>query len=75
MIDTIKGYIELNNYQKRDFKDLLKDSRKTITKNGYTKTINVLNLIITISFDKKHKPHKLFFNGSLPKFFLGFVPS
>lgn len=69
MIDTIKGYIELNQYKSNDFKHLLVDSVKTIRKNGYTKTINLSNLKITFSFDKKNKPIKLFFCGSLPKFY------
>ncbi len=71
MIDTIKGYIEINQYNSLYFKELLKDSTKKITKNGYTKTINLSNFFITISFNKKRKPTKLSFNGSLPKFYQG----
>ncbi|PIE50512.1 MAG: hypothetical protein CSA38_02630 [Flavobacteriales bacterium] len=71
MIDTIRGYIILNKSHKSNFKTLLQDSTKTIRKNGYTKTTNLLNFKITISFDEKHNPHRLSFNGSLPKFYYG----
>ncbi|MBM6500195.1 phage/plasmid replication domain-containing protein [Flavobacterium macrobrachii] len=71
MIDTIKGYITLNQCNKSTFKDLLVNSKKTITKNGCTKTFNLSNFIITISFDRKYNPTKLSFNGSLPKFYIG----
>lgn len=71
MIDTIKGYIEVNQYNSQHFKELLKDSTRKTTKNGYTKTVNLSNFIITISFNKKRKPTRLSFNGSLPKFYQG----
>lgn len=71
MIDTIKGYIELNHYPNSYFKELLKDSTKKTTKNGFTKTIDLSNIKTTISFNNKRKPIKLSFNGSLPKFYNG----
>jgi hypothetical protein len=71
MIDTINGYIHINQQDKSIFKHLLKDSKKTSTKNGCTKTINLSNFKIIISFDKKYNPTKLSFYGSLPKFYNG----
>lgn len=70
MIDTIKGYIDVSQYNKAHFNELLKHSTRTKKENGYTKTINLSNFKITVTF-KHYKPQRLLFNGSLPKFYYG----
>lgn len=71
MVDTIKGYIMLKGYDKGYFKELTKDSTKTIKQNSITRNFSLLNMIITISYDLNENPKKLSFNGSLPKFYFG----
>ncbi|HEY9168268.1 MAG TPA: phage/plasmid replication protein, partial [Lutibacter sp.] len=71
MIDTIKGYINLNQYKYQDFEDLIIKGSKTIKENCYTISFNLSNFKVTIKFDLNNNPLTLFFNGSLPKFFFG----
>jgi len=71
MIDTIKGYINLNQYSYQDFEDLLIKGSKTIKENCYTISFNLSNIKVTIKFDHNNRPLTLFFNGSLPKFYFG----
>lgn len=71
MIDTIKGYINLNQYKYQDFEEFLIQGSKTIKENCYTISFNLSNIKVTIKFDLNNKPLTLFFNGSLPKFYFG----
>jgi len=71
MIDTIKGYLNLNQYRYQDFEDLLIKGSKTIKENCYTISFNLSNIKVTIKFDQNNRPLTLFFNGSLPKFYFG----
>lgn len=71
MIDTIRGYIVLEQKRHSDFEHLFVNETKSIKKDGYTISLNLLNFIITIKFDNEDKPIKLYFNGSLSKFYLG----
>jgi len=71
MVDTIKGYIMLKGYQKNAFDELTQNSSTTIRQNTITKTFNLSNMKITISYDPDRNPKKLSFNGSLPKFYYG----
>lgn len=71
MIDTIKGYLVLDNKKYSDFQYLfINESRKT-KDDGFTITFNLSNFVITIKFDYDENALKLFFNGSLPKFYFG----
>lgn len=70
MIDTIKGYIILGQTYS-DFEHLFINETKSIKEDGYIISFNLSNFRITIKFDNKDKPIKLYFNGSLPKFYLG----
>ncbi len=71
MIDTIRGYIILEHKRYSDFQHLFENEIKSIKKDGYTISFNLLNFRITIKFDEKNKPIKLYFTGSLPKFYFG----
>lgn len=71
MIDTIRGYIILEHKRYSDFQHLFKNEIKSIKKDGYTISFNLSNFKITIKFDEKNKSIKLYFNGSLPKFYFG----
>jgi hypothetical protein len=71
MIDTIKGYLVLDNKKYSDFEYLfINESRKT-KEDGFTITFNLSNFRITIKFNNKNEPINLRFNGSLPKFYFG----
>ena len=71
MIDTIKGYMELTTYNYNDVEHLFEGKIPNSNKNGFMLSTNLSNFKITIKFDYKSKPIKLFFNGSLPKFYYG----
>lgn len=71
MIDTIKGYLELAKYNFSDVKHLFEGKSPNLIENGFTFSTNLSNFKITIKFDNESKPLKLFFNGSLPKFYYG----
>lgn len=71
MIDTIKGYINITNKIYSDFEHLFINEIKYIKNDGYIISTYVSNFKITIKFDNKNIPYKLYFYGSLPKFFFG----
>lgn len=71
MIDTIKGYISLNQYRYQDFEDFISQGSKTLRDNYYTVSFNLSNIKVTVKFDYNDNPLTLFFNGSLAKFYNG----
>jgi len=71
MIDTIKGYLDIREYSKEEFTDFTEKGSKKISDSGYTISFNLSNFKITLKFDNNDRPIKLYFNGSLPKFYNG----
>lgn len=73
MIDTIKGYIEITNKEYSDFEHLFPEQslNKRKNNNDYSRTFNLSNFKFTIKFDSNDIPTKLWFNGSLSKFYFG----
>ena len=73
MIDTIKGYLDLEEYSYTDFKDLIKESKITIKgiEQNFNASFNLSNFKITIKFTSNKQPIRLYFNGSLSKFYYG----
>ncbi|PVW12168.1 phage/plasmid replication domain-containing protein [Marixanthomonas spongiae] len=71
MVDTIRGYIVLNDKDRNRIRNLINDS--TLIKNnyGYVTIKNVSNFKITIKFDDKRIPYRLYFQGSLSRFYFG----
>lgn len=71
MIDTIKGYVNLKQYSKKDFTAFIEKGSKKIKDNRYTIAFYLSNFRITLKFDNNDRPLVLFFNGSLAKFYNG----
>ncbi len=71
MIDTIKGYIILKGKKYSDYQHLFENKSKSIKEGGYIISFNLSNFRISIKFDNENNPIKLYFNGSLPKFYFG----
>lgn len=69
MIDTISGYISLEQYKYLNLDHLTKDKNRSIKKEGYSITFNLKNFKLTLKYDTNGKPNRLYFNGSLPKFY------
>ncbi|WP_299114295.1 phage/plasmid replication protein [uncultured Winogradskyella sp.] len=69
MIDTIKGYIDLNS--NTEVKHLIVLAKKSESEYGFNATFNIENIKLTLRLNREGKPLKLYFNGSLPKFYFG----
>lgn len=71
MIDTIRGYIDISKYNYSNFEHLIEREPILVKDKGFTISINLSNFKITLKFDSENKPLKLYFYGSLPKFYFG----
>lgn len=71
MIDTIRGYKDIGHSCHSNFEHLIDKKSISIKDDTYSITFNVSNFRITLRMNKDDEPIKLFFYGSLPKYYYG----
>ena len=71
MIDTIRGYINIGHSCHSNFEHLIQNKVISIKDDTYSISFNVSNFKIRIRFNSEDIPIKLFFYGSLPKYYYG----
>lgn len=73
MIDTIKGYIDIKPKHYKVIRNLIvmREAKIVLNTNGYNAVLNISNFILTVKVNSEDMPYKIFFNGSLPKYYFG----
>ncbi|WP_417800246.1 phage/plasmid replication domain-containing protein [Tenacibaculum sp.] len=71
MIDTIKGYRDLKSKHYHNISKLIDKASISIHEKGYNAILNVSNFKITIKVNSENIPYRMYFNGSLSKYYFG----